>query len=106
MAQEFVELFRNRTRKPHRFPGPRMGELPPGRMQKFSWQKDCRARLAANFRGRAVEAVPSHGMPQRRKMNANLVGASGFDPDFEQTEFAVRGVDPPLDFIMSDRLPS
>src|SRR5580658_10471605 len=46
-------------------------------------------RLRTQFTGRAVERVAHHGMAERRDMNANLVGAPGFDLHFEKSELAI-----------------
>src|SRR6202041_1905541 len=53
--------------------------------------------------GRSIERVPDYGMPQRSHVDANLMGAPGFNTNRGQGEAAVRAVNAPQDLPVRDR---
>jgi len=79
-----------------------MDELKLGSMEKIARKKQAGSRLVGNFARRAIESVADDGMPQRRQVNANLVGTASVDFYFEESEFAVFGLQPSLNLVVCD----
>src|SRR5208282_5120089 len=61
-------------------------------------------RLRTQFGGRSIERVTDNGMPDRSHVDANLVGASGLDREFDQSKLAIRSIDLSLHEVMGYRL--
>ena len=57
-------------------------------MKKVSSQRQLTTGVVLEFRWRAIQPVAHHRVPQGGQVNANLVGAAGFNADLQQRELS------------------
>src|SRR5206468_4772168 len=81
MQQKALDPRRNRRGAFDRLPESRMDKRESGRVECIAVERDRRART-----GLSIDRVADDRVPQRRQMDANLVGTPGLEANLQQRE--------------------
>jgi hypothetical protein len=84
-----------------RLPGLRMGEREVGGVEEVAGELEVGGEVGDEVRG-SIEGVAYDGVAEGLGVDANLVGAAGFDADFDEGEGAVGAGDPFEDVEVGD----